>query len=91
MDTIKLLDNMETGMPVIVTTKWQGLTTRKVSLYAGNDGMGKYSFIDDSGIYQCTAGYIRDHVTIQTELDQDEDLYTVVQLCNKVKREGRGV
>lgn len=91
MDTIKLLDNMEAGMPVVVTTKWQGLTMRKVSLYAGNDGIGKYTFIDDSGIYQLTTGYIRDHVTIQTELDQDTDLYEVVQLCNKVIREGRGL
>ena len=90
MDAIKLLDNMEAGMPVVVTTTWQGLTMRKVSIYAGNDGMGKYSFIDDSGIYQLTTGYIKEHCTISQELDQDTDLYEVVQLCNKIIREGRG-
>lgn len=85
MDTIKLLDNMEVGMPLIVTTKWQDLTIREVSLYAGNDGMGKYSFIDDSGVYQCTAGYIKDHVTIQTELDTDEDIWKLSKLLKKLK------
>lgn len=89
MDAIKLLDKLEAGMPLIVTTKWQGLTMRKVSLYAGNDGMGKYTFIDDSGIYQLTTGYIKEHCKISQELDQDTDLYEVVELCNKVIREGR--
>lgn len=87
MDTIKLLDSLEVGMPLVVTTKWQDITTRKVSLYGGTDGAGKYRFIDDSGVYQCTTGYIRDHVMIQTELDQDEDLFEVVKLINKVKEE----
>ena len=88
MNTIKLLDNLETGMPLVIT--WQGSTIRKVSIYAGTDGMGKYTFIDDNGIYQLTAGYIKEHCKISQELDQDTDLYEVVKLCNKVIREGRG-
>ena len=91
MDIIKLLDNMEVGVPVAVTIKWQNVTMRKVSLYVGNDGMGKYNFIDDSGIYQLTTGYIKEHCQISQELDQDTDLYEVVQLCNKVIREGREI
>ena len=91
MDAIKLLDKLETGMPLVITTTWQGLTMRKVSIYAGTDGMGKYTFIDDSGIYQLTAGYIKEHCKISQELDQDEDFYDLVALINKVKREGRGV
>lgn len=89
MDTIKLLDSLETGMPLAITTTWQGVTMRKISIYAGTDGMGKYTFIDDSGMYQLTTGYIKDHITISQELDQDTDLYEVVQLCNKIIREGR--
>ena len=89
MDAIKLLDKLETGMPLVITTTWQGLTMRKVSIYAGNDGAGTYNFIDDSGIYQLTAGYIKEHCKISQELDQDTDLYEVVELCNKIIREGR--
>jgi hypothetical protein len=87
MDAIKLLDKLETGMPLVITTTWQGLTMRKVNIYAGNDGMGKYTFIDDSGIYQLTIGYIKEHCKISQELDQDTDLYEVVELCNKIIRE----
>lgn len=89
MDAIKLLNKLETGIPLVITTTWQGLTMRKVSIYAGTDGMGKYTFIDDSGIYQLTTGYIKEHCTISQELDQDTDLCEVVKLCNKVIREGR--
>jgi hypothetical protein len=90
MDTIKLLDSLEVGMPLIVTTKWSGVPAmRKVSIYGGTDGIGKYTFIDDSGIYQLTTGYIKDHCYISQELDQDTDLYEVVKLCNKIIREGR--
>ena len=89
MDTIKLLDSLEKGMPLVVTTTYQGLTMRKVNIYGGTDGMGKYTFIDDSGIYQLTTGYIKEHCTISQELDQDTDLCEVVQLCNKIIREGR--
>ena len=90
MDAIKLLNSLEKGMPLVVTTKWQDLTMRKVTIYAGTDGMGIYNFIDDSGIYRMTTGYIKEHCTISQELDQDTDLCEVVQLCNKIIREGRG-
>ena len=89
MDIIKLLDNMEVGIPLIVTTKWQDLISRKVTIYAGTDGMGIYNFVDDNGPYRMTTGYIEEHWAISQELDQDTDLYEVVQLCNKITREGR--
>lgn len=91
MDTIKLLDSLEAGMPLVVTTTWQGLTMRKVTIYAGTDGMGTYNFVDDNGPYRMTTGYIKEHCTISQELDQEGDLYDLVALINKVKREGRGV
>lgn len=85
MDAIKLLDKLEAGMPLVVTTTWQGLTMRKVSIYAGNDGMGKYTFIDDSGIYQLTTGYIKEHCKISQELDQEDDIFILTKLIDKVK------
>ena len=91
MDAIKLLNNIEVGIPLIVTTTWQGLTMRKVTIYAGTDGMGTYNFVDDNGPYRMTTGYIKEHCTISQELDQEGDLYDLVALINKVKREGRGV
>lgn len=84
MDTIKLLNNLEVGIPLIVTTTWQGLTMRKVTIYAGTDGMGTYNFVDDNGPYRMTTGYIKEHCKISQELDQD-DLYEVVKLIDKVK------
>ena len=72
-------------MPLVVTTTWQGLTMRKVSIYAGNDGMGKYTFIDDSGIYQLTTGYIKEHCKISQELDQENDIFILTKLIDKVK------
>ena len=78
-------------MPLIVTTKWQDLISRKVTLYGGTKGDGIYNFIDDTGAYRMTTGYIKEHCTISQELDQEGDLYDLVALINKVKREGRGV
>ena len=85
MDTIKLLNNLEVGMPLIVTTKWQNLISRKVTLYAGTNGMGVYDFIDDTGPYRMTTGYIKDHVQISQELDQEDDIFTLTKLIDKVK------
>ena len=85
MDTIKLLNKLEVGIPLIVTTKWQDLISRKVTLYGGTDGSGTYNFIDDTGAYKMTTGYIREHCTISQELDQEEDLFKVVKLIDKVK------
>ena len=90
MNAIKLLNDLEKGVPLIVTTTWQGLTMRKVTIYAGTDGMGTYNFVDDNGPYRMTTGYIKEHCKISRELDQDTDLCEVVQLCNKIIREGRG-
>lgn len=85
MDAIKLLDSLEVGMPLVITTTWQGLTMRKVSIYAGTDGIGKYTFIDDSGIYQLTTGYIKEHCKISQELDQEDDIFILTKLIDKVK------
>ena len=84
MDTIKLLNSLEVGMPLIVTTKWQNIITRKATLYAGTRGDGIYNFIDDTGIYKMTTGYIQENCHISQILDQD-DLYEVVKLIDKVK------
>lgn len=85
MDAIKLLNNLEVGMPLIITTKWQNLISRKVTLYGGTDGMGTYNFIDDTGSYRMTTGYIREHCKISQELDQDDDIFTLTKLIEKVK------
>ncbi len=85
MDIIKLLDSLEVGAPLIVTTKWQNTISRKVTLYGGANGMNKYTFIDDSGMYQLTAGYIKEHCEISQELDRDEDIFTLTKLIDKVK------
>lgn len=86
MDTIKLLNSLEVGMPLIVTTKWQDLISRKVTLFAGVNEDGTYNFIDDSTAYKMTPRYIKEHCTISQELDQEGDLYEVVELCNKIIR-----
>lgn len=88
MDTIKLLDNLEIGTPLVVTTTYQNIIRRKVTLYGGTQDPGVYNFLDDSGVYRMTAGYIRDHITISRELDQENDLCELAQLTNGVKREG---
>lgn len=85
MDIIKLLDNMEVGMPLIITTKWQDLISRKVTIYAGTDGMNIYDFIDNDNSYRMTAGYIREHCTIETTLETDEDICELTKLIKKVK------
>lgn len=85
MDAIKLLDSLEVGMPLIVTTKWQNLISRKVTLYGGTNGMGQYNFIDDTGAYRMTTGYIKEHCKISQELDQEDDIFTLTKLIDKVK------
>lgn len=85
MDAIKLLNNMEVGIPLIVTTKWQDLISRKVTIYAGTDGMGTYNFVDDNGPYRMTTGYIKEHCTIETTLETDEDICELTKLIKKVK------
>ena len=72
-------------MPLIVTTKWQDLISRKVTLYGGTDGMGVYNFIDDTGVYKMTTGYIKEHCKISQELDQEDDIFILTKLIDKVK------
>ena len=84
MDTIKLLDKTIVGMPLIITTKWQDITHRSVSIYAGTEGDGIYNFIDKSGWYKATAGYIREHITIDNTLYTDEDIAEVAKLNKKI-------
>lgn len=85
MDTIKLLNKLEVGTPLVVTTKWQDTILRKVTLYAGVNDIGVYSFIDDNGPYRVTPGYIREHITISQELDQDTDTLELAKLIKTVK------
>jgi hypothetical protein len=85
MDAIKLLDSLEVGTPLIITTKWQNIISRKVTLYAGTTGNGYYNFIDDTGAYKMTTGYIKEHCKISQELDQENDLYELTKLIDKVK------
>ena len=88
MDAIKLLDSLEAGMPLVVTTTWQGfLTMRKVTIYAGTDGMGTYNFVDDNGPYRMTTEYIKEHCTISQELDGEDDLLKLTKIIKKVKSE----
>lgn len=86
MDKIKLLNKMEVGIPLILITTWQDKTFRKPTLYAGTDGYGLYYFIDDTGRYKCTIGYIREHIQILTELETDEDIAEIVKLNQKIER-----
>ena len=72
-------------MPLVVTTTWQGLTMRKVSIYAGTNGAGTYNFIDDTGVYKMTTGYIKEHCKISQELDQEDDIFILTKLIDKVK------
>lgn len=85
MNTIKLLDSLEVGTPLIVTTKWQHGESRNVTLYGGTAGDGIYNFIDFGGVYKCTIGYIRDHLTISKTLDREDDIFTLVKLIDQVK------
>ena len=85
MDTIKLLDSLEVGMPLVVTTKWQNGESRNVTLYGGTTGDGIYNFIDFGGAYKCTIGYIKDHMTISQELDHEDDIFTLAKLIEEVK------
>ena len=87
MDAIKLLNNIEVGIPLIVTTKWQDLISRKVTIYAGTDGMGIYNFVDDNGPYRMTTEYIKEHCTISQELDGEDDLLKLTKIIKKVKSE----
>lgn len=85
MDTIKLLDSLEVGMPLIVTTKWQNGESRNVTLYAGTKDDGIYNFIDLGGSYKCTIRYIKEHMTISQELDHEDDIFILAKLIDRVK------
>lgn len=47
--------------------------------------MNTYNFVDDNGPYRMTAGYIREHCTIETTLETDEDICELTKLIKKVK------
>jgi hypothetical protein len=85
MDTIKLLNSLEVGMPLIITTKWQDIINRKVTLFAGANEDGTFNFIDDSTTYKMTPRYIKEHCKISQELDQEDDIFTLTKLIDKVK------
>lgn len=94
MNSIKILDNLEVGMPVIVTTENQGYIMRKVCLYMGKDKENRYNFFDDDdGItgFAYSTKYIIDCVTIETEMNYTADLCTAAELCKKVIEIAKGV
>lgn len=85
MNIIKLLNNMEVGTPLILTTKWQDEAHRRPTIYAGTDGEGLYYFIDNTGKYKCTIGYIRNHIQIKTKLETNEDIIEIAELNKRMK------
>ena len=88
MDSIKLLNELKVGTPLIITTKWQDRVTREVALYGGTDGMGTYIFVDEAcGVWKITTGYIKEHCTISQELDGEDDLLKLTKIIEKVKGE----
>lgn len=95
MNSIKILDNLEVGMPVIVTTKGQCCIMRDVCLYMGKDKEDRYNFFNNNdgitGVFAYSTKYIIDHVTIETEINDTTDLCTVAELCEKVKENAKGV
>ena len=72
-------------MPLIVTTKWQDLISRKVTLYVCTKVDCINNFIDDTGAYRMTTGYIKEHCKISQELDQEDDIFILTKLIDKVK------
>lgn len=83
METIEILNNLEVGTPLIVTTESQGYIIRSVCIYVGKDEDGLYNFFDNSGvtgIFTYSPRYITDHVTVETELKYAADLCTVASL-----------
>lgn len=88
MDSIKLLNKIKVGTPLIVTTKWQDRVTREVTLYGGTDGMGTYIFVDEAcGVWRMTTEYIKEHCTISQELDGEDDLLKLTKIIKEVKSE----
>ena len=89
MDTIKLLDSLEVGMPLVITTKYLGVPAmREACLYAGKDKNGRYNFFDDSGItgiFAYSTKFIQDNVIIETEINHVDDMLEIADLCEKIK------
>lgn len=91
MDTIKILDKLEVGMPLIVTTASQGMTIRDVCLYMGKDGEGRYTFLaDDLHMFAYSQKYIIDHVKVETEIQYGADLCQIADLCQYVINNYKG-
>jgi hypothetical protein len=85
IDTIKQLENTEIGMFLVVILS-NGI--RCPSLYMGQPTPGIYQFIDESGIYKMTAGYIREHhITIDQTLT-DKELCLIATVIEVVKEKG---
>lgn len=82
MKTIDILNKMEIGLPIVVILNNK---IRCVSIYLGNNEAGIYKFIDDSGIYECTTGYIKDHITLD-EIKDDMEVVQVAKLIEKIKK-----
>ena len=84
MDLIKLLENTEVGMFLVICI---GEHIRCISLYMGKDSEGRYNFIDESGIFAYSKEYLlkHEHIKIDTELKGDDEIITLSKLLDKVK------
>ena len=83
MDAIKLLNKTETGMYMAVILN-NGI--RCPSLYMGQPTPGIYQFIDDSGIYRITAGYIKEHNIKIDQTLNSEELFQIGVIVNQVTK-----
>ena len=86
MDTIKLLDKTENGMYMAVILN-NGI--RCPSLYMGQPTPGVYQFIDNTGIYRMTAGYIKDHNIKIDQTLNSEELFQIGVIVNQVMERGK--
>lgn len=85
MDTIKLLDKTKNGMYMAVILN-NGI--RCPSLYMGQPTSGVYQFIDNTGVYRMTAGYIKSHNIKIDQTLNSEELFQIGVIVNQVMKKG---
>lgn len=83
MDTIKLLDKTKNGMYMTVILN-NGI--RCPSLYMGQPAPGVYQFIDNTGVYRMTAGYIKSHNIKIDQTLNSEELFQIGVIVNQVMK-----
>lgn len=83
MDAIKLLDKTKNGMYMAVILN-NGI--RCPSLYMGQPTPGVYQFIDNTGVYRMTAGYIKSHNIKIDQTLNSEELFQIGVIVNQVMK-----